>query len=377
MLHTIEITPQPLASRRIVDLLIAAVDHGGWTSFDGAFAYATVSGVQVIASNLESPYSRGASWNGLTKRWLVAIDWMRSEPAALELLNAMPNSSVRIVDGANVVTRPLCTPKRPWHPKAAIFAGTDQAAVVHGSGNLSRNGLTSGHEVSSLLLVDRPRNIPERSLLGQAQASKAWFDGLWGSASPYAGALKAAYESQYKAQTKRHVIPIDDDAAPTTRLSAGRRGGVDSERLRQLRACEHLWIFAGNLHHNRGAGNPGDQLMLSPMTRVFFGSPAEDRPTNSALGYITITRSGVDKPDCSLRFSDNSMDVLTLPVPGTSPWPAAYDRQHLLFTRVIEKGQVKYRLDIGGAANVAQWKRTSRANGSAFRMTSGREWGVF
>ena len=151
---------------------------------------------------------------------------------------------------------------------------------------------------------------------------------------------------------------------------------MDPMRLRLLGSCDHLWIFSGQLHENRGPGLPGNQLMMSAMTRVFFGVEARDVPRDTHLGYFAITRGWAEKPDCPLRFSNNSMDVLSLPVPGGS-WPADYSQTTLLFTRTVVGGRTKFKLEVGNAAKAVKWKKASERVGGDFAMTSGREWGVF
>jgi len=65
--------------------------------------------------------------------------------------------------------------------------------------------------------------------------------------------------------------------------------------------------------------------------------------------------------------------VLTLPVPGVEG-PAAYDQETICFERI---GVRKFRLILGTRRDVTSWKRQSEAIDGSFRMTSGREWGVF
>jgi hypothetical protein len=73
-----------------------------------------------------------------------------------------------------------------------------------------------------------------------------------------------------------------------------------------------------------------------------------------------------------MRFSNNAMDVLTLPLPG-SQGPAKYDQEVILFTQ--REGDFK--LEVGTAAAVRSWKSRSTTVGGAFTMSSGRPWGVF
>jgi len=198
----------------------------------------------------------------------------------------------------------------------------------------------------------------------------AWFDALWKS-STRANAIAANYADRFAEMAERNPPVTDADTLP-----GNVRAGWTAERIRKLRTAKHLWIDAGNLHHNRGRGIPGNQLMMTAMSRVFFGFAAEDLPTDSTLGTIAIRHAGYLRPECSLRYSNNSMDVLTLPVPG-SGGPATYDQQPLLFSRKVEQGTTLYELSLGTKSERKKWVRASNAADAAYSMQgSPRRWGV-
>ncbi len=112
--------------------------------------------------------------------------------------------------------------------------------------------------------------------------------------------------------------------------------------------------------------------MMTPMTRVYFGFPAQDLPPDTRIGEVSITYEDETRDDCSLVFSNNSMDKLTVPVPG-SGGPPSYDNQTLLFTKKPDGGFV---LSLGSAADKAAWKKASLAIEGYKKMSSGRQWGV-
>lgn len=322
-----------------------------------AIAYATQSGVAVLCSVLAGV----PRWQGAQKKWLVGIDFCRSDPLALAHLANLPRSEVRIYDGEFVCQRAGCAPRVSFHPKLYLFGSRTEQASVVGSGNLSQTGLRIGIEAgASIIHADADES---RSLV-------RWYSSLWGQASPLATVL-SAYAQRYAArENKRQSSPVEDDAAPAT---AGQRGQLTPEQLRRLRVCDRLWIEAGNLHLNRGPGRPGNQLMLKRNTRVFFGFQATDVPRDTAIGVVAIRWNGTEQDECSLRFSNNAMDVLTLPIPGEGA-PASYDRQVIMFQRI---GVRRFRLAIARSNQVAGWKRQSEQVHGRFRMSSGREWGVF
>ena len=351
-----------------LELVDAATEAGGFDSIKGAFAYASSAGVSLLTDRLED---RIADFNGSRKQWLVGIDWCRSEPRALDLLEGVPNSAVKVPDGAFVVQRQGCTPRRPWHPKVLVLQGANAIAVMAGSGNLSRNGLTRGSEVGSITIVVRPRNALERQAWESCEAVADWFTSVWRRATPLAR-VSAAYAQRYKTEARGKPPLIDDDTLPTDR-----RRSWSEERVRKFRTATHLWIDAGNLHHNRGDNRPGNQLMLSPWTKVFFGLEPVDVSTDTALGLFAIRYGGRTRWDCSLRFSNNAMEVLTLPVPGAGG-PPTYDQKTLLFTAAEQDGQPIWDLTLGTSADRSRWRKKSRASDSLYKMqNSPREWGVY
>ena len=326
------------------------------THMMAAVAYATHSGVAELLDRLDD----NASWESVRKRWLIGIDFCRSDPIALDEINTLPKSHVRIHDGMFVSGRRGCCPRVSFHPKLYVFRRNAENSVVVGSGNLSRTGLCAGIEAGAVVTDSSVSAVRE---IG------SWFNRQWQEATPL-NEIAEHYETEYRAaDNRRHPTPTDDDAAPV-----GTRAQLTPLQLRKLNVCKHLWIEAGNLHLNRGADRPGNQLMLKRNTRVFFGFPALDLPKDTTLGNVAIEYGGTVRTDCSLRFSNNHMDVLTLPVPG-SHGPAKYDQQTLCFEQV---GLRSFRLTVARRSDVNSWKRRSKVIDGHFRMSSGgREWGVF
>lgn len=323
-----------------------------------ALAYATQSGVAELCATLGGL----APWRTARKQWLIGIDYCRSDPKALDHLASLSHSAVKVHDGTFVAGRSGCTPRVSYHPKLYLFSGDTVTATVVGSGNLSQTGLRIGIEAAASL-----RSTDTAVKLAPVTQ---WYEHMWRAATPY-DQISGQYAARYNAESnRRQPAPIEDDAAPE---GAGRRGQLTPEQLRQLRVCQFLWIEAGNLHENLGSGRPGNQLMLKRNTRVFFGFQARDLDRDTLVGTVAIRYGANTRYECSLRFSNNSMDVLTLPLPGEEG-PAAYDRQTLLFRRI---GVRQFLVSLGTPAQIANWRRQSDQIAGRFEMKGGREWGVF
>lgn len=350
------------------------VGEAGIERVDLAMAYVTNNGVSALERRISAHPAARRQWGVVPVRWLVGIDWLRSEPIALDRLAGMTNATVRVHDGRRVVARTGCWPYVPWHPKVALGWGTSVRAMLHGSANLSHNGLERGHEVGSLQVVRSPKSVSEHAIWGSVDSSFTWFENEWTMSAPYES-LRRRFRERFDAEVVKRGAPTEDDASLSASL--GRKGGMSPEKISALRASNNLWIHAGNLHKNRGPNKPGDQLMMTAMTRVFFGVAPEDCPKDTSLGSISVRHPAnglvVERP---LRFSNNSMDVLTLPVPE-SPWPPAYDQRVLLFTKIAVGRELHFELRVGNASEVRLWQSKSRRLGTEYAMTSGRGWGVF
>lgn len=318
-----------------------------------AVAYATHSGVADLGDALSSL----PKWRKARKQWLVGIDFCRSDPLALEHLRGLPKSGVRIFDGEFVSARNGCVPRQSFHPKAYLLLGSSKSAAVVGSGNLSRTGLQSGIEAAAA--------VHNKAAIGQLST---WFRHQWRTAAPF-DAIEEPYRRQYESSAnRRHPQPSDDDAAPA---SASRGTQLKPHQLRKLRVCRHLWIEAGNVTRNLGRSRPGNQLMMKRNSRVFFGFAAKDLPKDFPIGKVTIKWGGRWHAGRTLRFSNNVMDVLTLPVPAEGE---AYDQQTLHFEQV---GVRTFKLKVGSRADAARWKRRSLAIDGALPMKGKRQWGVY
>lgn len=353
-------------TRTTLDALQGIVQDGQIQTIDVAVAYITSGGAYDLLNRMSQ--TLGADWENVPKRWITAFDYCRSEPVALDSLVNLPNSSVRIHS-------PKCclkhggTPERPFHPKTFLVQTHLRDYVLAGSGNMSRSGLSRGFEAGLVVGIDRVGSA-EPTASETIQCMRTWFSTIWHSAKPLTPALLKSYQKIFEHKDNlKAPAPTEDDIASTD----NRHGSLSSRDLQKLRVCRHLWIQAGNITKNRGTKQPGNQLMMKRLSRVFFGFSSTTVAENTHIGDVTIMFNNGQGHSCSLTYSDNKMDKLGLPIPG-SGGPPAYDRKYLLF-RTIKPGV--FELTIGTGSMKRQWLKRSRAIGAAYRMASGREWGVF
>jgi HKD family nuclease len=361
--------------RPLIDQLVAVLAGFTWTNLDIPVAYAVTGGVRLLEERL----SQDPSWPTVQKRFLVGIDWCRSDPVALDAIAAFPAADLRIVNGAELVEIEGCRPTRSYHPKAFIFSKdwpstTGVIGCFLGSGNLSRNGLSYGHELD-IWTAASSSSSPDvvRSLADIYD----WFERLWSRSTKYSRRIRDQYRSRFEATQRRESrATTDDDSVPSVIV---RQRGLKPDDLVVLRSFDNLWVDAGSMYSNLGRGRPGNQLELKRYTRVFFGFPARDLPPNSAIGGVDIVVGSAVHPDRHLRYGDNQMDKLDLPVPGYRA-PADYRNETLLFTRMVAKGgKVRYQLKLARHGERTQWRSKSRRASTLFKFggASNREFGVF
>jgi HKD family nuclease len=337
------------------------------TQMDIAAAYMTVSGIKVLFDVLNR-HSVAQSAD-ITKRWITSFDYCRTDPLALEAILSLPKSSVRIY-GADASLSNNGVPYVPFHPKTFLFSAPQKHCVIAGSGNISRSGLSRGIELGLAVSIDRSIKTEEYSAIAAVEALQNSFERRWKDSSPLRESLLSKYKLMYeKAERIKNAVPTEDDTASSDRT----RGSLSSDNLKTLRICKHLWIEAGNITRNRGKDLPGNQLMMKRLTRVYFGFDATSIPENSPIGSIKIAFNGSSFDNYSLTYSDNKMDKLVLPIPGTDG-PDSYDGKLMLFEQV---GLNRFRLSLGTSQDRSNWLRKSRLVDGAFTMSSGRQWGVF
>lgn len=352
------------AIRTTLDAIEAITKAGELTKIDIAAAYVTSSGTYDLIKRIEAVL--GAKT--VTKRWITSFDYCRTQPIALKSLLSLPASSVRIYDA------PFClahggVPKLPFHPKAFLFRGNNADCALAGSGNLSRSGLSKGIELGLTLTVNR-KNPVEPTAVASMKALRGWFETIWTSATPLDGTLLARYIKLFESVPHlEHPVPTEDDLASDETT----KGALTSKDLQKLRVCSNFWIKAGNITKNRGRHLPGNQLMMKRLSRVFFGYEPTPVPKNTIIGSVHIQYNGASLAPYTLSYSDNKMDKLNLPMPG-SIGPTAYDNQFLLFREVAPH---VFNLTIGTKVDYASWLKRSKAIAANFKMASGREWGVF
>lgn len=355
---------------QIISTLLGITASYDYDRLRVAVAYATIGGCKELIRELQEA---GIDVDSLHKEWLVSVDFGTTQPDALRFLRDITNSAIRIPNGLQTLASNL-KPKHCFHPKTFWFQGGDQASttalgLMTGSANLTFSGLHHGTEHASSSIWIPPFDANEQSHLDATLGTLEWWSGCWAMADVADEAFVTQYEQLRPAGT---TTEDDEEVAPQFTDSEERviepRAGVGWALAR----C--FWIQTYKLAENLGAGKPGNQVDCRRGTRVFFGFSARDVPQNTVLGDIPVRYVGKGLVHPTIRFGDNSMDKLNLPVPGEAG-PPSYDHKWLHFT----KREGYFELEVSDGENVDEWRSKSEAQGMNYTFGGGsqREYGFY
>lgn len=266
----------------------------------GLFAYVTDSGVAQLITHLSDYIG-----DSRTCRWVIGFDYGRSQPTAIRKLAEMGQSEIRIYDGEYILQSKEFAPRKNFHLKTVLTHqenGYPNMQIV-GSGNLSASGLLSGIEAGCVIDYSSIDSNNGKTLISD-------LEDIWDKAIPFENIINK-YEKLYT----RGIVPKPH--APTITKT------VDSTQL--------FWIEIGYVTKNRGKNKPGNQFDLPRGSHVHLGFKENLNPQrNSILGELRIrTPSGI-VVNKNLRFGNNSMEKLTLPIPEEYQYHC-YDGKILTF----------------------------------------------
>jgi len=353
---------------RIIQSVSALVARGTFTRFRAAVAYARKSGCEDLVDALSR---QSQQWAALRKEWLVSIDFGITTPEALEFLRDLQNSSVHVSDGDAVLARGL-KPERCFHAKTYVFDDSDQGcegdcAMFCGSANLTQSGLLTGSEHGVELVWQRPLEDSEKESLQESLKSLAWWDSAWKDATSLSSDFIRKYR---KARPKRDG---EDDARSIRNLIPTSKSAIPAADALAWSTARCFWVETYELNKNLGPHKPGNQIDLTRGTRVFFGFSAETVPKNTTLGTVVLQYESHTPFESTVRFSDNSMDKINLPVPDAEG-PPDYDNSYVHFERVKAD---RFRVSLAEKGDHEKWREKSERQGMLCKFSGGREYGFY
>lgn len=267
--------------------------------FFGCFAYATQSGFRAFELGVGDDF-----WSKTRSRWLLGIDYGRTDPRALSEIAGRANAEVRIFDGQFVVDQPGFGPRRDFHPKVALMqnATKQMQGIVLGSGNFSNNGLRRSVEAGATIISTNQTHADKH-----IAPVRSVFEDMWVNACPLSVIAKN-YEKRLAT-----LVNSRDTARSSTAHGA----------------VKGFWIEAGYVTKNRGADKPGNQIFAPDGFRRFFGLK-KSKGASTNIGTITFETAIGPVVTKNYRENDNGMEKLTLPMPEDHGF-GVYDGKVLIF----------------------------------------------
>lgn len=323
--------------------MVRAVDP---TKFRVAMAYVSATGVERVTKMLATA---SPGWKNCRKRWLVGMDYGRSDPDALEALADLPKSHVRVFDGAYVVERPSFRPRNVFHPKIYIANNTTthDYGLCLGSGNLTASGSFAGIEANVNLIFRAPGKI--RAQRTKLRELLDWYRELWERSSPLDDVI-VAYRNRW---TPEFNPP--EEALEESDILSGRPSDDDvAQALDQFQGARAFWVETHKLYENLTTRGLGNQLDLPRGTRTFFGFTVADVDRNTPFGTVRVHIPGYEAVDRTMRFGNNFMDKFNLPIPGRDG-PEAYDYSYIVFEKT--PGSKVLRLHVVDAPGLSDLKK--------------------
>ncbi len=348
-----------------------ASDH--WTNLDAAVAYASRGGARLLCERLQAH----PSWDSATKRFLVSMDFGITEPAALELLARQANLEVRVPNGQLVVASTQLMPPHTFHAKGYLFRCSPFAAptsLIVGSANLSVSALATGSEIMARQSWTGRLTAADKLRLSHAANFLSSFEDAWSSAD----ALPPLLPSYRALRKRRRIGPLSDDRTPATKrfVADPDKSEVGGQLAVQLAAAKSLWVQTDTLYVNLQSRGVGNQLDTPRGTRVFFGFSPSQVAKNHVFGSVELQVTGHASVPRSIRFGNNLMDKINLPVPGQDG-PANYDNAVLIFDRAGKgsSGLPRFQVTVTNEHGLEARRRAS-ANHVDLTMHGGRPYGL-
>lgn len=264
-----------------------------------AFAYVTDSGAAQVAT-----YLKNYIGNARRCRWVFGFDYGRSHPTAIRKISQLGQSEIRIHDGDFVVQSHSFVPRKSFHLKTAatlLETGYPCKQLI-GSGNLSASGLLSGLEAGCI--IDYASVDPA---VGTRVISD--LEQIWENATPVQNVIEE-YEQKYTSISLPKIVTNDTANIIVSSL---------------------FWIDVGYVTKNRGDDKPGNQFDLPRGSHIHLGIQEIQNPVlNSILGELRIRTPGGAIIERNIRYGNNSMEKLTLPIPEQYGYQC-YDGKILTF----------------------------------------------
>lgn len=311
------------------------------------FAYATRAGVEELLDSLHNV----ANWDSASKLWLIGVHHGITEPVAINMLVALPNSTVRLATCGLPLGRAI---------KGAIVFHAKVISVEEGLTHEMTTLIAGSANLTAAAIGRRTRNFeagitwdsPIEARI--AQRFDSWWQDVWKSGA------RATPEkiSNYVEQRANFLYRNPDillDVSPH---------GVDAVAEAWL-----LWIEAGAM----STGGSRNAVDFNAELATFFG------PLSDETRLISIVAEGGRWDDRSLSPKTTTFNVplwrLSLPTKAKGGYD--YANRIICLTKIPKGGDVEFELKVAdeGSQVAAQWRIETERYGSIGRTGGGHIYG--
>ncbi len=286
-----------------------------------------------------------------------------------------PSPEPGSIPDAEYLLRRNLRPRATHHAKGLLLDREPRHqppfGLLVGSTNLTVSALHDNFEYVVLSLWTGSQRGGAKLHLEAARKQAVHFDAVWRGADELDRRLLDRYTTARKRVRQRRPWPDPERSRAVRNVSSRRASSL--ELAAALRAASHFWIETGNMYRNLSGGR-SNQLDMKAGSRVFFGFPNRRLTPETQIGSVQLAHRSYPAESRNIWYGDNSMDKLYLPPPGAPGAPSTYVNEVLLFER---RRDGSFRFRVGTRPEVASWKRRSRRARTAYRMASGRAFGVF
>lgn len=331
-----------------------------------AIAYASLEGTKNLEDSLSNAFF---DWERVQKHWVLSIDNGITDPQALELLASLPNSKVYIPNVQSVLRANL-RPKVLFHNKCYMFEFEGLNApfgLISTSANLTIRGLHLNNEQIFSSVFTHSLTALENVLLAQVLYARDQVSKIVSEASVLDKNILNLYIEKRLSVSpplnqEGNLLDVLNEDDPVIKI----------DKAIALSTSNYFWVEIRSVVQNLGANSPGNQIDLQRGTRVFFGFTPKKVPNNTLFGEVHI-RYKQSHSICHMRFGDNSMDKLNLPIPSVEG-PPSYENSVLLFERLYDGS---FRLTVGTEEQEIEWKKLSTEQDTLYTLRGGRQYGTF
>lgn len=325
----------PNTPHKLFDTFASGLD--GLSSDDaevrGAFAYATIGGVQQLINLISS----ACGWKSVKKRILVGVHNAITEPAALGVLRDIERTEVRaFVPGRKLILRAF-TMTPVFHPKVLALVTSDGLqAIQAGSPNLSSAAMgetPSNYELAMSILAS------DGSSLDAHGRFENWWTELWERSRPVDWRFIRQYARLRQQMLNNNPVLREMIELPET-----------------VKADQHFFLEVG-----AGSGPPGarHQVEFPKSLAEFFGEASYARRDLRLRQHDQVW----DQRPLSYKKTSYGVDIWRLGMPTQTTGGPPIAERAIRFSRTEDQNTYDFEVTDVGSLEFQTWEKAANLSG--------------